>query len=67
VLRSISAPGTIPPLTDALKTANIRHMLEILAGTHHGYQFPERDVYDMDAAESSWARIFDMWRRNLKS
>jgi carboxymethylenebutenolidase len=61
------APETIPTLTDALKTAKIRHTLEILPGTHHGYQFPERDVYNTDAAESSWAKIFDMWKRNLKS
>ena len=60
------AEGTIPTLTDALKTARTQHTLEILPGTHHGYQFPERDVYDTDAAENSWAKIFDMWDRNLK-
>ena len=60
------AAGTIPTLKDALKTAKTRHTLEILPGTHHGYQFPERDVYDTDAAENSWAKIFDMWKRVLK-
>jgi carboxymethylenebutenolidase len=60
------AEGTIPTLTDALKTAKTRHTVEILPGTHHGYQFPEREVYDTDAAENSWARIFKMWDANLK-
>lgn len=60
------AEGTIPTLTDALKTAKIKHVLEVLPGTHHGYQFPERDVYDAEAAENSWAKIFNMWDRTLK-
>jgi len=60
------AEGTIPTLTDALKTAKTKHVLEILPGTQHGYQFPERAVYDTDAAEGSWAKIFDMWARTLK-
>jgi carboxymethylenebutenolidase len=60
------AEGTIPTLTDALKTAKTKHTLEILPGTQHGYQFPEREVYDTDAAENSWAKIFDMWARTLK-
>jgi carboxymethylenebutenolidase len=60
------AEGTIPTLTDALKTAKTKHVLEVLPGSHHGYQFPERDVYDTDAAENSWAKIFDMWGRTLK-
>ncbi len=60
------AEGTIPTLSDALKTAKTKHVLEILPGTQHGYQFPEREVYDTDAAEGSWTKIFDMWARTLK-
>jgi carboxymethylenebutenolidase len=56
----------IPTLTDALKTAKTRHTIEVLPGTRHGYQFPEREIYDTDAAEHSWAKIFAMWDRNLK-
>jgi carboxymethylenebutenolidase len=61
------AEGTIPTLSDALKTAKTKHIVEILPGTQHGYQFPERQVYDTDAAEGSWAKIFAMWERTLKA
>jgi carboxymethylenebutenolidase len=59
-------PEVIPTLTDALKGAGTRYTLEILPGSHHGYQFPERDVYNTDAAEHSWEKIFAMWKENLK-
>jgi len=60
-------PATVAPaLTDALKTAKVKHTLEILPGSQHGYQFPEREVYDTDASEHSWEKIFAMWERNLK-
>jgi carboxymethylenebutenolidase len=60
------APETVPTLTDALKTAKTRYTLEILPGTHHGYQFPERDVYEPRAAEASWDKIFAMWNERLR-
>jgi carboxymethylenebutenolidase len=60
------APETIPTLTDALKAAGTRHTIEVLPGTKHGYQFPEREVYDPEAAEASWAKIFAMWDEVLR-
>ena len=59
-------PEVIPTLTDALKAARVRYTLEILPGSHHGYQFPERDIYDPHAAEASWDKIFTMWAEYLK-
>jgi len=56
----------IPTLVDALKGAGVRHTVEILPGTHHGYQFPERDIYDPHAAEASWSKIFAMWDEQLR-
>ena len=32
----------------------------------HGYCFVERPAYDADAAEASWAKVFDLFARNLK-
>jgi hypothetical protein len=34
--------------------------------TAHGFQFPERDVYETHAAEESWSKVVAMWDRNLK-
>ncbi len=56
----------IPTLRDALNKAGTHHTLEVLPGSHHGYQFPEREVYDTHAAEDSWAKIFAMWEQRLK-
>jgi carboxymethylenebutenolidase len=56
----------IPALTDALKGAGTRYVLETLPGSHHGYQFPERDMYEPHAAEASWDKIFKMWRETLR-
>ncbi|MGH7074082.1 MAG: dienelactone hydrolase family protein [Stellaceae bacterium] len=60
------APETVPTLRDALNAAGTRHILEVLPGTRHGYQFPEREVYHPAAAEASWAKIFAMWDERLR-
>ena len=39
---------------------------EIHEGAHHGYSFPGRKVYQEQAAERSWSRIFSMFARQLK-
>jgi carboxymethylenebutenolidase len=36
-------------------------------GVHHGYAFPDRDIYDHAAAEQDWVAIFAMLRRQLGS
>jgi carboxymethylenebutenolidase len=56
----------IPTLRQALDKHGIRYGLDIFPGSRHGFQFPERDVYDTHAAEASWAKIIAMWDRNLK-
>ena len=57
--------NVIPDLKDALKAAGTRHLVETFAGTQHGFCFPERVTYHPVAAEATWARILDMWQRNL--
>jgi carboxymethylenebutenolidase len=37
----------------------------VFPGTHHGFCFAERAVYDSQAAEQTWSDIFDLWQRRL--
>jgi dienelactone hydrolase len=41
-------------------------MLDVFPNSRHGFQFPERDVYETHAAEESWSKVVTMWDRNLK-
>jgi carboxymethylenebutenolidase len=41
--------------------------VEIYPGTHHGFAFPKRPVYDRDAAERHWERLLSLYRRTLWS
>ena len=41
--------------------------VEIYPGTHHGFAFPKRPVYDRTAAERHWERLLALYRRNLSS
>jgi carboxymethylenebutenolidase len=41
--------------------------VEIYPGTHHGFAFPKRPVYDKDAAERHWERLLALYRRQLQS
>jgi carboxymethylenebutenolidase len=62
-----SVPAHIPgELKKALDKADVRHELKVFPGTHHGFCFPERAVYDTLAAEETWSKIFAMWDRCLK-
>jgi carboxymethylenebutenolidase len=56
----------IPDLRKAVAATGVRAAIDIYPGTHHGFAFPERVVYDTLAAEDSWAKIFAMWGRALK-
>ena len=46
-----------------MKGANAE--VEIYPGTHHGFAFPKRPVYDRDAAERHWERLLALYHRNL--
>ena len=56
----------IPDLRKAVAATGVRATIDIYPGTHHGFAFPERAVYDTLAAEESWAKIFAMWARALR-
>lgn len=39
--------------------------VELYPGTHHGFAFPQRPVYDKAAGEQHWERVLSLFRRNL--
>lgn len=55
----------IQGLRDALKKTDVKAEVKVFPGTEHGFCFPERAAYDPEAAEATWAKIFDMWQRTL--
>lgn len=48
------------------KDCTAKWQIEVHTGTHHGYTFQNRDVYDEDAAQLSWRRAFDSFARQLR-
>lgn len=44
---------------------HIRHHCEIYPGKTHGWMLPDFPVYDPDAAETGWQKLFDLLSRNL--
>jgi carboxymethylenebutenolidase len=54
---------TIEKVRAGMRDANAE--VEIYPGTHHGFAFPKRPVYDRDAAERHWERLLALYRRNL--
>ncbi|HEY8616873.1 dienelactone hydrolase family protein [Phenylobacterium sp.] len=58
-------PEMVEALDAALKDSDTRAEVELYPGTHHGFAFPQRAVYDKAAAERHWERLFSLWRRTL--
>ncbi len=56
----------IPDLRAALAQVDVRHTIKIFPGTHHGFAFAERAVYETVAAEQTWADMLAMWDRCLR-
>ncbi|HKO72374.1 MAG TPA: dienelactone hydrolase family protein, partial [Bradyrhizobium sp.] len=62
----IYAPADIiEKLKQRMKDDRANGEVEIYPGTHHGFAFPKRPVYDRDAAERHWERLLALYRRNL--
>ncbi len=56
----------VEPLRRALKEAGANAEVEVFAKTEHGFAFPARPVYDKEAAERHWERLFALFARNLR-
>jgi carboxymethylenebutenolidase len=54
-------------VTHAMAADRANAEVEIYPGTHHGFAFPKRQVYDRDAAERHWERLLSLYSRNLSS
>jgi len=55
----------IDDLEAHLRAAGTRARVEWYPGTHHGFAFPQRPVYDKAAAERHWERLVALFARNL--
>jgi len=58
---------TIEKLRQAMKNDDANAEVEVYPGTHHGFAFPKRPVYDREAAERHWERLVALYRRRLWS
>ena len=58
---------TVERVRQQMKADGANAEVEIYPGTHHGFAFPKRPVYDRDAAERHWERLLALYRRNLAS
>lgn len=58
--------NVVPDITAVLQKAGVKHEVEVVPGTHHGYCFPERAAFHPAASEAAWAKLFAMWKRRLK-
>jgi carboxymethylenebutenolidase len=55
----------VEALDQTVKSKQLEGEVELFAGVHHGFAFPQRAVYNKDAAERHWERLFALWRRRL--
>jgi carboxymethylenebutenolidase len=58
---------TIDKVRRTLKDDRANAEVEIYPGTHHGFAFPKRPVYDRSPAERHWERLLSLYRRILWS
>ena len=58
---------TVEKVKQSMKADGANAEVEIYPGTHHGFAFPKRPVYDRGAAERHWERLLTLYRRNLSS
>lgn len=58
-------PEMIEEFSAALEESGTAGEVEWCPGTHHGYAFAERPVYDREASERHWERLHDLFRRRL--
>ncbi len=60
-------PADIEKLQAALHEAGTPHRIEWFPGVEHGFVFPLRaGIYDRDAAERHWERLFSLFERTLR-
>lgn len=68
---SAGVDGSFPPeqsarLAEALRRAEIDHLLENYAGMAHGWTVSDHGVYDERGAERHWARLLTLFGETLR-
>ncbi|MCB1739461.1 MAG: dienelactone hydrolase family protein [Gammaproteobacteria bacterium] len=59
-------PDYIRTFRAALDEARVNYSMDVFENVDHGYSFVERAMYDPHAAEVSWTKVFDLFKRNLQ-
>jgi carboxymethylenebutenolidase len=60
---SYAPPEMIAKLEASFKADGVNGEVEWYPGTHHGFAFPQRAVYDKPAAERHWERLHALFGR----
>ena len=55
----------VEELQELFDTAGTRGEIEIYPRAHHGFAFPERNIYNKPSAERHWERLFTLYKQNL--
>lgn len=58
-------PAMVEEFSAALASSGTPGEVEWYPGTHHGFAFSERPLYDLEASERHWERLHDLFRRTL--
>jgi len=59
-------PADIAKLEAALSASGSPHRIEWYPAAEHGFVFPQRAIYQRDAAERHWERLFALFARRLQ-
>jgi carboxymethylenebutenolidase len=61
----LAPPAMVAELRRYVAASGVAGELEVYAGVHHGFAFPERWCYDKAAAERHWERLIALYLRVL--
>ena len=67
---STGADGSFPPeqsarLAEALRVAEVDHLIENYVGMAHGWTIPDHSVFDEGGAERHWKRLLTLFEETL--
>jgi carboxymethylenebutenolidase len=60
-------PEMVALVEEALAASGAAGSVEWYPGSHHGFAFPDRSVYNKAAAEVHWRRLHSLFDRNLRA
>ena len=55
----------VEALAQSVTANGVNGEVELYAGVHHGFAFPQRPAYDKTAAERHWERLLALFKRTL--